>query len=590
MQSSVQLGHILRERYLIKRVLGQGGMGRTYLAEDLERFREPCVIKEFIPHPTSEDASAKAKELFRREASLLYQINHPQVPQFRANFEIEGRLFLVQDYVEGKTYRSLLRERQQMGKTFHEVEVLDLVEQVLGILEYLHDRQIIHRDISPDNLMLRTHDQRTVLIDFGVGKEMATHFHDIWGATIAGKPGYASPEQLRTGQVFPSSDIYALGVTALVLLTGRDPQELFDEVNLVWQWQKYVDLSPSFSEGLERMLRHRPADRFTDAREALLYLRQSKVQVPTMAVGRSAPVTNLPDRTLVIQTPVMAKSKPSLNHKGGGTNWFFGLMMVLLTGIASWVGFSFLNQRKEVPASPEATQIPPAKQTSIVKDLDFTSDPNNATVKDRIAPGEKIIYRFTAQKDQTMTASLTGANLEMTLLYEDQKPIDDRSSNLTLGYWKGKLPASGAYFVEIRLLEATEPQEFTLDINLVSPPPPPPPEPPKEEPKPAPPPPEPPEITTKEIQFPPDSNGVAITDSLKPNQILKYQLQLEPERNVTIYHEGNILLQLYDPNGVLLLDFRDGNPKSIQTAIGGVYDIIVEADKPTDFQLFIDAF
>lgn len=587
MQSSIQLGYTLRDRYLVKRVLGQGGMGRTYLAEDLERFREPCVIKEFIPHPSSEDATEKAKELFRREASLLYQINHPQVPQFRANFEIDGRLFLVQDYVEGKTYRSLLRERQQMGRTFHELEVLDIMQQVLEILEYLHDRNIIHRDISPDNLMLRTHDQRTVLIDFGVGKEMATHLHDIWGATIAGKPGYASPEQLRSGQVFPSSDIYALAVTALVLLTGRDPKDLFDEVSLQWQWQKFTTLSPGLAEVLERMLRQRPIDRFADAREALLYLRQSQVQVPTMAVGRSAPMTNLPDRTLVIETAPPTRPQPQFSAQRGGTNWLVGAAMVLLTGIGSWVGFSLFNQRQSAPI-PEPTPAVPANPTSIVKDLNFASDPNNATVTDRIAPGQKIIYRFTAQKDQTMTASLTGANLEMTLLYEDQKPIDERSSKLTLGYWKGKLPASGAYFVEIRLLEGTESQEFSLGINLLSPAPPPPPEPPKEEPKPEPPPP--PTVTSRELQFPQGSNGIAVADSLKANQVMQYQLWLGADQSVTVFHEGAIAVEVYDPNGVLLQDERDGNPKSLQTAIGGMYQIRVSSEAPVDFQLFIDAF
>jgi serine/threonine protein kinase len=169
------------------------------------------------------------------------------------------------------------------------VEVVDVMIQVLGILEYLHDRQIIHRDISPDNLMLRSHDHKTVLIDFGVGKEIATHLHDIWGATIAGKPGYAPPEQLSTGQVFPSSDIYALAVTALVLLTGRDPKELFDEVNLVWRWQDYVTLSPNFAEVLERMLRPRPADRFADAREALLYLHQSPCPTTHPGSGQNCP-------------------------------------------------------------------------------------------------------------------------------------------------------------------------------------------------------------------------------------------------------------------------------------------------------------
>ncbi|MCS6960140.1 MAG: serine/threonine-protein kinase [Pseudanabaenaceae cyanobacterium SKYGB_i_bin29] len=605
MQSAIQLGHTLKDRYLVKRVLGQGGMGRTYLAEDLERFRELCVIKEFIPHPSSEEATAKARELFRREASLLYQINHPQVPQFRANFEIDGRLFLVQDYVEGKTYRALLRERLQIGKTFHEVEVIDVVCQVLEILAYLHDRQIIHRDISPDNLMLRTADHKTVLIDFGVGKEMATHIHDIWGATIAGKPGYASPEQLRTGQVFPSSDIYALAVTALVLLTGRDPQELFDEVNLVWRWQDYVSLSPHFAQVLERMLRHRPADRYADAREALLYLRQSQVQVPTMAVGRAPATTDLPDRTMVITAPPMGKpTRPQLTQRGGGTNWLVGIFAVFLAGIGSWVVFSFLNSNNK-PPNPTAEPPPPlvpAKPTSILKDLKFGdplnwSDPNKATASDRINPGEKIIYRLTAKKDQTMTASLTGANLQMTLLYEDQKPIDERSSNLTLGYWQGKLPASGAYFVEITLLDNSSPQEFRLEVTLVNPEPPPPervspptPAPPQETetPPPAPPP---PEIVTKTIEFPAGTYGTSVAESIQPNQVFKYQLRLGAEQKVTVAHEGEISVEVFDPNGVLLVDDRDGNPKSFQTASEGVYQILVTGtSKPTDFHLYIDAF
>ncbi|MFN3361243.1 MAG: protein kinase domain-containing protein [Pseudanabaenaceae cyanobacterium] len=605
MQSAIQLGHTLKDRYLVKRVLGQGGMGRTYLAEDLERFRELCVIKEFIPHPSSEEATAKARELFRREASLLYQINHPQVPQFRANFEIDGRLFLVQDYVEGKTYRALLRERLQMGKAFHEVEVIDIVCQVLEILAYLHDRQIIHRDISPDNLMLRTADQKTVLIDFGVGKEMATHIHDIWGATIAGKPGYASPEQLRTGQVFPSSDIYALAVTALVLLTGRDPQELFDEVNLVWRWQDYVSLSPNFAQVLERMLRHRPADRYADAREALLYLRQSQLQVPTLAVGRTPPLTNLPERTLVLETPPMGKpTRPQLTQRGGGTNWLLGILAVLLAGLASWVVFSLLSSRPQHNATtappPPST---PTKPTSILKDLKFGdplnwSDPNKATVTDRINPGEKIIYRLTAKKGQVMTASLTGANLQMTLLYEDQKPIDDRSSDLTLGYWQGQLPASGAYFVEITLLENSTPQEFRLEVTLVNPepPPPPPPTPPPsaEAPPPAqqPEPPKPePEIINETIEFLPGSNGTAVGGTIQPQQVFNYQLQLTAEQKVAIAYEGEVSVEVYDPNGVLLADDRDGNPKSFQTTMAGVYKIVVTGtSKPTDFRLFVDAF
>jgi serine/threonine protein kinase len=122
MQSPIPQGSVLRDRYIIRNVIGQGGMGRTYVAEDTERFHEVCVLKEFIPLTQSPEVVVKAKELFQREANTLYQIKHPQVPEFRATFEAEGRLFLVQDYVEGRTYRQLLAERRQQRTKFTEAE------------------------------------------------------------------------------------------------------------------------------------------------------------------------------------------------------------------------------------------------------------------------------------------------------------------------------------------------------------------------------------------------------------------------------------------------------------------------------------
>jgi serine/threonine protein kinase len=98
---------VLQNRYRIVRVLGQGGFGRTYLAQDQNRFNEYCVLKEFMPARGEPHQIQKAKELFKREAAVLYQLRHPQIPRFHALFEQEQRLFLVQDYVEGKNYRTL---------------------------------------------------------------------------------------------------------------------------------------------------------------------------------------------------------------------------------------------------------------------------------------------------------------------------------------------------------------------------------------------------------------------------------------------------------------------------------------------------
>ena len=147
MQPPITTGTILQNRYRIIKTLGQGGFGRTYLTEDQRRFNELCTLKELIPTTTSTSSWQKAQDLFRREAEVLYQIKHPQIPQFREQFEQDQRLFLVQDYVEGKTYRALLDERQASNAVFTQVEVMYLIQSLLPVLTYIHGNGIIHRDI-----------------------------------------------------------------------------------------------------------------------------------------------------------------------------------------------------------------------------------------------------------------------------------------------------------------------------------------------------------------------------------------------------------------------------------------------------------
>ncbi len=176
MRPPIPTGTVLQDRYRILSVLGQGGFGRTYLAEDQGRFNELCALKELTPADTGAYALEKSTELFQREAQILYQIQHPQIPQFRATFEYEQRLFLVQDYVEGQNYRTLLDQRRSQGYVFSEAEVKQLLQQLLPVLAYIHSKGIIHRDITPDNIILRARDHLPVLIDFGVVKELATKF------------------------------------------------------------------------------------------------------------------------------------------------------------------------------------------------------------------------------------------------------------------------------------------------------------------------------------------------------------------------------------------------------------------------------
>lgn len=288
-------GTIVQNRYRIQRVLGQGGFGRTYLAQDTNRFNEICVLKEFEPRSQGSKHAQKAEELFTREAKVLHQLQHPQIPQFRELFQVKTQnrelLFLVQDYVEGKTYEELLIDRQNQHLTFSELEAVQLLQQLLPVLEYIHRSGIVHRDISPDNIILREWDQKPVLIDFGVVKAAATQaVHS--GQTLVGKPGYAPIEQLHKGKAEPSSDLYALAVTIIVLLTGREAQSLFDPRDLTCQWKRYVNPSTLFAQVIDRMLSNRPSDRYHSAREVLDAL--SMVSPAAVPSARSAIVQSKP--------------------------------------------------------------------------------------------------------------------------------------------------------------------------------------------------------------------------------------------------------------------------------------------------------
>ncbi|MEG4068196.1 serine/threonine-protein kinase [Microcoleus sp. Pol11C2] len=382
MQPPIAIGTLLQNRYRLVNILGQGGFGRTYLVEDLGRFQERCALKELIPVQSGPYVLEKSKELFQREAAILYQIGHPQIPQFRAIFEENQRLFLVQDYVEGMTYRELLLDRTSKGRAFTEAEVLVFIRQMLPVLAHIHARGIIHRDISPENIIRRENDQMPVLIDFGVVKELATKVQSPEGtahATTVGKIGYAPMEQLHSGRATASSDLYALAVTAIVLLTGKEPQELLDQTTLQWNWQQQAQVSTGLALVLNRMLSRSPGDRYqsvSEVAQALDAQTNPKPSQPTVPPAPPAPPAVVPTNPSLIATvavgrppePAAPSSPPPnqpdpLSEPAGDTFWdnpiaAIGLLagLVILTGFGSWalVG-SFLNNSR-----PKPTPTPPA--------------------------------------------------------------------------------------------------------------------------------------------------------------------------------------------------------------------------------------
>jgi len=282
-------GDKVQSRYRILSQLGSGGFSRTYLAEDINRFNERCVLKEFAPQMTKAFALKKAQEMFEREAGTLHRLKHPQIPKFHQILRYTNAddecLFLVQDYVEGITCHRLLNQRSKKGHKFNEQEIEQLLVKVLPILEYIHTEGIIHRDISPENLMLCNKSKLPMLIDFGCIKEVeykaqlelsnsnSKNLVPLMGTAI-GKANYAPPEQVMKGIVYPYTDLYALAATAVVLLSGKTPQDLRNSVDSRWDWQSFVNINPKLEGILSKMLEPKPSDRFSSAAEVRQILQE----------------------------------------------------------------------------------------------------------------------------------------------------------------------------------------------------------------------------------------------------------------------------------------------------------------------------
>jgi serine/threonine-protein kinase len=305
MDSAEQGGQLIGGHYRILRQLGRGSFGDTYLAEDTHRFQELCILKEFNPQVQGKLVLDKAQMLFEREAGILYQLNHPQIPRFRELLRDSGRLFLAQDYVEGPTYRDLLNRRKAYDGHFSEAEVTQLLIQLLPVLQYLHSIGIIHRDISPDNLIQRNADGRPVLIDFGGVKQLVVNVRYQLGVpepyqstsgqvTRLGAGGYLPEDQMESGQVDPTTDLYALGITALVLLTGKDPVDLYDHRHHRWLWPTEVALSPTLTQVLQRLVAQTPSDRFATAGQAMAALNLAQPANAQGSLSQPMPVRMQP--------------------------------------------------------------------------------------------------------------------------------------------------------------------------------------------------------------------------------------------------------------------------------------------------------
>ncbi len=267
---------ILRGRYRVMRAIGQGGFGKTYLALDRDRLNAQCVIKQFSPQVKGTKSLDKAVQLFQQEAERLNELGeHPQIPTLLAYFEHEQRLYLVQQFVEGQT---LLQETIQEGH-FDERRIRAVLVGLLPLLKFVHDHQVIHRDITPSNIIRRAADHKLVLIDFGVAKLLSAETTGQPGTRI-GTEGYAPMEQLRGGKAYPASDIYSLAATCIFLMTHVKPDDLYDPMEGRWLWrdrlhQQGGNISNVIAQILDKMLRDLVSERYPSADAVMRDLRSA---------------------------------------------------------------------------------------------------------------------------------------------------------------------------------------------------------------------------------------------------------------------------------------------------------------------------
>ena len=219
---------ILRQRYEITNIVGKGGMGSIYLAEDLRLPGRRCAVKEVQPDPSATpELQEQAQQQFHQEASILARLDHPNLPKVSDFFTQDGRDYLVMDFVPGKDLRVVYDETWGQGIPLSQARVLGWAGQILDALTYLHehDPPVLHRDIKPSNIKL-TPDNRIKLVDFGLVKLMDQD--DASTITVVHGKGsalYTPLEQYGadTGHTDVRSDIYALGATLYQLLTGQKP-------------------------------------------------------------------------------------------------------------------------------------------------------------------------------------------------------------------------------------------------------------------------------------------------------------------------------------------------------------------------------
>lgn len=320
------LGITLSSRYSIIRHLGGGGFAQTYLAEDQQLpGNHLCVVKQLKPQATDPETLQVARRLFDTEAQVLYKLgNHDRIPQLFAYFEENQEFYLVQEFIEGHdlSQEIIPVAAAATAAGMKEDEVIIILQEILEILDFVHQQNVIHRDVNPRNIIRRVRDGKLVLIDFGAVKEITTHITNPQPknslSVSIGTPGYMPSEQAH-GNPKLSSDIYATGTIAIQCLTGITPHQLPkdpDTEEIIWQ--NKASVSPEFAKVLDKMVRYDFRQRYSSAAEALQAIKECKTSIAG---------------TIPVLIPVVTPNKPAKSRSK---------LYLKISAIACLVGITIL--------------------------------------------------------------------------------------------------------------------------------------------------------------------------------------------------------------------------------------------------------
>lgn len=330
-QTTLPLGHIVGERYQIEALLGKGGFGAVYLVRDLRVRQNVFALKE-IANP-----SWRERRYFAFESKVLKRTDHPSLPQVYRAFDdpVQGRAYILMDYIEGSNLEQL--RHQQPGQRFSLTQALLFIEPIIQAVAYLHSQQppIIHRDIKPSNIIAQDSGERTVLVDFGIAKEV-----DQEGTTTAVRhatPSYGAPEQYSAG-TDTRTDIYGLGATLYTLLTGTLPVDAFFRMTRQINQQRdplvpiehlVPDLPNSVSAAISRAMALDKNERFATVEDFWRALQPDSGVIEKGAVLASPIVEFRPRRQMNRQLA------PALFRRGRSIVAVLLLLLVLSTGFAT---------------------------------------------------------------------------------------------------------------------------------------------------------------------------------------------------------------------------------------------------------------